>query len=121
MRMAILAGLAFFALASPCMAGDSELTGVLKKTVKAHSPYRLELDGATGSFYLRGDVLKNVPEGTRIWVKGEIKTELYDSSVIKGNSVWPTHWQIFMDVKEFKKIAKPFEKPKEKKRRDKAK
>ncbi len=121
MRTAILAGFALIVLAMPCKAGDSELTGVLKKTVKAHSPYKLELDGATGSFYLRGDVLKNVAEGTRIWVKGEIKTELYDSSVTKGNSVWPTHWQIFMDVKEFKKIAKPFEKPKGKKLRSKAK
>ena len=90
-----------------------ELTGVLKKTTKSHSPYKIELDGSTGSFYLRGAVLKGVPEGTRISVKGEIKTELYDSSVSEGSSASPTHWQIFMDVKQFKRITKPFERTKE--------
>jgi len=110
-----LIGFIILALALPCMAGQSELTGVLKRTVKAHSPYKLELDGATGSFYLRGDILKNVPDGTRIWVKGEIKTELYDSSVIEGISAWPTHWQIFMVVQEQKKISKRFDRPKDKK------
>jgi len=101
MKKIISQGVTFFSLlALTCMAGESELTGVLNKTVKVHSPYKLELDGATGSLYLRGDLLKDIPEETRIWVKGEIMTELYDSSVIEGNSVWPIHWQIFMEMKE---------------------
>jgi len=103
-----------FDLDLPLKGRESVLTGVLGKTPKAHSPHKLELDGRTGSFYLRGDILENVPEGIRIWVKGEIKSELYDSSTIEGISVWPTHWMIFMDVKEYKKIKKAFEKPREK-------
>jgi len=100
-------------LAQPCIAEESELTGVLSKTVKALSPYRLKLDGATGSFYLRGDALKDVPDGTRIWVRGTIQTSLYDNRN-DPTPAMPMQWHIYMNVNECKRIKKPFERPKEK-------
>jgi type II secretory pathway component GspD/PulD (secretin) len=96
-----------------------ELSGVLRKDITALSPYRLELDGAaalvnlrgvTESIYLRGDDLKDVPDGTRIRVKGKIKSILLDSSVVSRESPFPTHWHIFMVVEGWTKISKPFEK-----------
>jgi hypothetical protein len=92
-------------------AGDphlSELSGVLRRTVKAHSPYKVEMDGRTGSFYLRGDALKNIPEGTRIWVWGKIQSQLFTP---KGTSSWPIHWQVFMNVEKVKTISSPFDSP----------
>jgi len=88
--------------------GLSELSGVLKKTVKAHSPYKIELDGRTTSFYLRGDVLKNVPEGTRIRVWGRIRSRLFKPEEV---SPWPIHWQIFMNVEQVKTISSYFDLP----------
>ena len=101
-------------LDQPCLAATSELTGVLSKTVKALSPYRLKLDGATGSFYLRGDCLKDVPDGTRIWVKGTIQSSLYDNRN-DPTPAMPIQWHIYMSVNECKRSKKPFENPKEKK------
>ena len=111
MKLHIL-GVLFVWAASSAFAEDTnlqQLSGILRRTTKAHSPYMLELDGATGSFHLRGDILNNVPEGTRIWVKGEIKTQLFVSR--NAPSAWPTHWQVFMVIRECEKISKPFELP----------
>ena len=89
----------------------NELSGVIKKTVKSDSKYKLVLDGCTGSFYFRGKILDNIPEGTRIWVKEYIKTELFKSNIkAKNSSPFFTHWMIFMEVHEYKITKKPFEK-----------
>jgi len=102
---------ALLVLDSPSMAQEPDLTGVLKKAVKALSPYRLELDGATGSIYLRGEVLKDIPAGTRIWVKGPILTSLHDNRK-DPTPAMPIQWHIYMDVKACKRIKAPFERPK---------
>ncbi len=87
------------------------LSGVFRTGEESKSSPYLELDGATGRFDLRGDVLKNVPAGTRIWVKGTIQTRLHKPEG-EGPQQQAGYWEIFMAVKEFKKISKPFEKPK---------
>jgi len=92
-------------------AGDqhlSELSGVMRRTVKTQSQYKIELDGQTGDFHLRGDVLKDIPEGTRIRVWGKIKSQLFQP---KGDSPWPIHWQVFMSVEKVKRIASAFDLP----------
>lgn len=111
MRITLIIGLCL-AIASPGMAEDPELTGVLKRTVKAGSPHEIELDGATGSFYLRGKVLKDIPDGTRIWVKGAIQTSLNDNRN-DPTPATPMHWHIYMDVKECQTIKDIFERPTE--------
>jgi len=94
--------------------GLQELTGVVAKGQKSLCAEVLKLDGATGSMDLQaGDFLKNIEDGTRIWVKGQIKTELFDSSKLEpgGLCAMPTHWHIFMVVHECKIIDTPFQKP----------
>ncbi len=88
-----------------------DLSGVFRAGEENMSSPYLELDGASGRFDLRGDILKDVPAGTRIWVKGIIQTQLHKP---EGNASHQQtgYWGVFMVVKEFKKISKPFEKPK---------
>ena len=90
----------------------NELSGIYRDGEKGKTAPYLELDGATGRFYLRGDLLRDIPDGARIWVRGRIKTHLYDSSRGAGPQQQPTHWQVFMVVKKYWKISEPFEKPK---------
>lgn len=91
--------------------GLDELSGSLKINVKALSPYLLKIDGG-GSIGLRGDILKRVPDGTRIWIRGAIHSSLYDNRDDPTPAMMPIQWHIFMDVKEYKEISKPFEIPK---------
>ena len=55
-----------------------QLTGIIQKNAKALSPYGLTIDGSH-SIGLRGDMLKSIPDGSRIWVQGELHTFLYDN------------------------------------------
>ena len=112
MKKSFLTIAVLLVLASPGIAKEPDLTGVLRKTVKALSPYRLELDGATGSLYLRGEILKDIPDGTRIWVKGTIQTSLYDNRN-DPTPAMPMQWHIYMDVKQCQRIKKRFERPRE--------
>ena len=98
----------------------SELTGIIHRgDVKCPEPC-LEIDGifrpdnSYGIISLRGDMLKDIPDGTRVWVKGVIGTELLNSRKQESPVQGFTTWKIFMVVKECRKIAKAFEKPKEK-------
>ena len=112
MKRSILTVLVLLSVSSSCMAGESELTGVFKRTTKALSPYTLELDGATGSFHLRGNVLKDVPDGTRIWVKGNIDTLLHDNRNDPAPAM-PSQWHVYMNVQEYEEIRGAFERPKQ--------
>jgi len=47
-----------------------QLTGLFKKNLKSNSPYRLELTGGD-SINLRGKILENLKEDTRVWVTGK--------------------------------------------------
>lgn len=87
-----------------------ELTGVFKKNIKALSPYMLQIDGG-GPMYLRGNILKTVPDGTCIWVSGRIHSIFYDNSSDPRPAMMPRQWHIFMQVEEYKKTSKPFELP----------
>ncbi len=95
--------------------GDSlcELSGVLVCAPYTYRSYELQLDGGTGVFPLRGDPLRAVPEGTRIWVRGEIKTSLYRTDRDYGGVPRATHWEIYMEVKNCRRIEKPFQRPEE--------
>ena len=118
MRHVAIAGLVV-AFVLPCFASETnlqELTGILAKDRKALCANVLRLDGATGSMDLKADaLLKGIPDGARIWVRGEIKSELLDSSKLDpdGQRAMPTHWHIFMIARECKVIEKPFQRPKE--------
>ena len=89
----------------------SDLSGILKESVKGLSPYVLELDGMTGQMWLRGDVLKDIPANTRVWVRGVIRSEKYDPKPKGGMTAFPVQWHVYMDVFECTKISSPFEEP----------
>jgi len=89
----------------------SELTGIFRNPKNL---YQLELigpHGGTRRIHLRGDMLKDVPEGTRIWVQGKIQTRLLNATKSEASVQWTRHWRIFMIVEEYRKISKPFERP----------
>jgi hypothetical protein len=83
------------------------LSGTLYRSVKYFESYYIELDGSLNRFYLRGEALKEIEEGTRILVKGIIKTY---SHINKAGEVtaMPNQWVIYMDVKEVRVVDKPF-------------
>lgn len=88
----------------------SDLSGIYRTGERTKSGRYLELDGATGRLDLRSQVLDEVPDGTRVWVRGIIRTELHDNRG-EGPHQQPKHWNIFMVVHECKTITKPFEQP----------
>ncbi len=89
-----------------------QLTDIIQKNAKALSPCILKIDGSH-SIGLRGDMLKNIPDGSRIWVQGELHTSLYDNRADPRPAMNPLQWHIYMDVKSWKGISRAFEKPKD--------
>jgi hypothetical protein len=87
---------------------SSELTGILKKNTKSLSPYLLEIDGGN-SIGMQGNCLKEILDGSQVWVKGEIRSKLYDNKNDTSPSAMPMQWHIYMDVVECNVITKPFE------------
>jgi len=114
-RLAVLLAIAFCLSFLSSGFGDSlcELSGVLVCALYTYKSYELQLDGGTGRFPLRGDLLRTVPEGTRIWVWGEIKTSLYKTDSDYGSVPRAAHWEIYMEVKDYRRIEKPFRRPEE--------
>ena len=80
LKTAVLLALVLFCVVLPSIASEGdkldELSGILKKNVKALSHYFLEIDGVS-SIGLRGDVLEKLPDGTLVWVKGKIHSTLF--------------------------------------------
>jgi hypothetical protein len=85
-----------------------ELTGIFKRNIKRTSPYRIEIIGGD-SINLRGDILENIKEDTMIRVTGQIHTKLYKSPSPEAAMI--THWDIWMEVEDYKEISEPFEIP----------
>lgn len=81
------------------------LTGVLHHYVKAITPSYLEIDGG-GRLKLSGTKTGKIEEGTRVLVRGTIKTKLHAPPA--GSSPFPTQWVVSMWVDEVQIIDKPF-------------
>ena len=96
----------------PWVSRADELTGIYHKE-KSKNPAYLEIDGAgfIGKIAVSGEVLKNVTDGSRVWIEGDIKTWLTgtESNVLQQQ---PPKWHIVFVVSKWKPIGKPFEKPK---------
>ena len=109
MKIFLIAGFTILALGSSISTADTsknDLSGVLNKSVKSSSPYVLKLDGQTGTFDLRGDKLRSIKPGTRVWVSGQLRTELVRSS---RQPAFPTQWHVYMEVVEVTRTQKAFE------------
>lgn len=85
-----------------------ELTGTFRKEDMA--PARLEIDGGgvAREIEVAGKALKEIPDGARIWIRGDFKTflELNPAAAQK-----PSQWHLVMTIMEWKKIEAPFERP----------
>ncbi len=68
-----------------------ELAGALRHANNHFSPYYLELEGTGEKFFLRGDMLIDIPEGKRVMVRGQILTEY--------TNITQPQWHIFMKVR----------------------
>ncbi len=90
-----------------------ELTGIYHKE-KDKNPSYLTIDGVgfIERIVVTGDVLKQLPDGSRVWIEGDIKTWLTGKSESGSLQQQPTQWRIVFVVSKWKAISKPFEKPK---------
>ena len=98
----------------------SELTGVFlyqDKAEKTILPY-LVLDGSNDRCYVQGAPLAKHEPGTRLYVRGTLRSELFDSTPTDwskpGTPAPPPlrkGWVIYMEVKEARAIAEPFQRP----------
>ncbi len=113
--------LLFIALAcsSPSLAQtdhrENQLTGIFHAE-KGKTLTYLQIDGV-GRFPkidLAGTSLKDIPDGSRIWVKGQIKSWLQGTNINQTDMQQPTQWVIVMLVDECKLIKSPFEIPEKK-------
>ena len=113
-RWTIIAGLLL--VASVALAGnrENELTGIYRKSHAKEAP-RIEIDGHGRIPWLEvsGKCLRDVPDGTRIWVKGTIKSYVQGVNNSDSEQQQPTQWAIVMEVEECRPIEKPFEEPKQ--------
>ena len=114
MNGALLIRLSMFAcvgLMSSTSIAD-ELTGIYHKAEKKNGAY-LEIDGPglIKKIAVTGDVLKQMPDESRVWIEGDIKTRLTGKFEYDSLQQQPTQWRIVFVIGKWKSIAKPFEKP----------
>lgn len=105
---ALLPFLLAASFASSSLAHDSDLTGILTKSDQDDTLYILELDGGNGTLPLRGDCLNDIPEGFRIWVSGELKTEIYIQDSPSDSFLSPKRWRVFLQAHRCYSISDPF-------------
>lgn len=94
---------------------ENQLTGIFHAE-KGKTLTYLTIDGV-GRFPqidLTGACLKGIPDGTRIWVKGQIKSWQQGTNIDQTDMQQPTQWVIVMVVDQWKPISTPFETPGEK-------
>ena len=94
-----------------------ELTGVMRTggDTKTLMPY-LVLDGSGERCYARGKVMAPHDPGTRLYVRGVLRSELFDDTGkdwTKPGAPQPPPflkgWVVYLDVKEAKVITEPFD------------
>lgn len=100
---------------------ENELTGIYRSG-SGKQPARIEIDGhgSIQQITVSGACLKDIPDGSRLWVKGQIKTwaqglnnsDQKPSSVEEITHQQPAQWLVVMVVEVCQRITKPFENPK---------
>ncbi|MFC1735224.1 hypothetical protein ACFL1X_03845 [Candidatus Hydrogenedentota bacterium] len=90
----------------------AELSGVFHRGRKTVQPYYLTLDGSEERCYLRGESLRDLKEGTRISVRGMLRSYLFEHT--PGPSAPPPFdkgWVIYLQVYKLDVIDRPFGAP----------
>jgi hypothetical protein len=104
----LLAFVHAFAVGSGASNNLQSLSGIMKEEIKSGFKYYLELDGSTGKMNVSGEILKNYKPGDRVWIKGIIKTRLWNPVSDGTPQQQPVHWIIYMEVQEARKITTAF-------------
>ena len=94
----------------------SEVSGVLHKNLNEKSIHHfLVLDGSKERCYVRGKLLGNIEQGTRIRAKGVLRSYLFDATATDWNRPdapapppFLKGWVVYLDVKEVSVIQEPF-------------
>lgn len=88
----------------------SELTGVFRIAAKDVERYHIVLDGTDQKCCLRGEVLRDLEDQSRIRVKGTFKSYLFKHTLGPEVAPPPFHkgWVIYLDVQELEIIERPF-------------
>ena len=103
------------------LAFADELTGIYHKA-EAKNPAYLDIDGPgfIKRIEVMGGALKEIPDGSRVWVEGDIKTWLSGkpaagqkapASVAESTQQQPTQWHVAFSVAKWKTITQLFETP----------
>ena len=77
-----------------------ELSGRLRRPPKWSPQLDLGLSGHIRYFDLRGDLLKNVKDGTAIRVTGVVRTRYHRGGTVENPSPFPAQWMIWLEVTE---------------------
>lgn len=88
----------------------SELTGVLRVGEKRVERYSLVLDGSCERCNLRGGLLANLEEGTRVRVRGVYRSYLFEHRTVRNVAPPPFRkgWVVYMDVEDLEVVHEPF-------------
>jgi hypothetical protein len=90
---------------------ENQLTGIFHSARGKFSAF-LEIDGS-GEFrkieLMGAAALKGIPDGSRIWIKGHIKS--WEQGSDNPQAAQPRHWSIVMTVEKCSTIHAPFELP----------
>ena len=74
----------------------------------AKYPYSFLVDGTQTRLPLEGNIPTTLALGTRLWVKGDIKSELIPTSPSRSRETW----RIYVEVNRYEIITNAFEQPK---------
>ena len=92
----------------------TEVSGVLHKGEKSIKPF-LVLDGSNERCYVRGKPLQKAERGSRVRVKGVLRSYLFDATETDwkrpGAPAPPPFlkgWVVYLEVKELRLIQEPF-------------
>jgi hypothetical protein len=93
---------------------ESELTGTYRKGQGMGTPF-LEIDGPSRvkRIDVQGACLKEIPDGTRLWIRGQIQSYLQGGpgAPRERQPQQPTQWVVVMEADECRRIIEMFETP----------
>ena len=84
-----------------------ELSGTLRRPSKWNPTLDLAPAGRVRSFDLRGELLKDLPAGTHIRVKGVVRSGLHTGGTKDNPSPFPAQWYVYLLVTEVEILDDP--------------
>lgn len=86
-----------------------ELSGRLRRPVKWYPQLELVPAGQIQRFDLRGELLRDLKEGTPIRVRGVVRSALHRGGTKENPSPFPAQWTIWLEVTNVQVMQDPLE------------